>query len=468
MNQFIIEIQDVNPLNAFARLQHTPYALFFDSADRGHADSRYSYIACLPAEMIEVINGRTTITNRNQQTTLDGNPFELIRERLAIWNFSAQTNPDLPPFQGGLAGYFGYDVARAIETLPEKAKADRHVPDLALGIYDQVLAFDHEKSKAWLITHAETKEEAQIKRRIILSLLAAPLPARKATAMIPNWMADFTKDEYIARVNKVIEYIRAGDAFQVNLSQRFEAQLPTLFDAFTHYTIMRETNPAPFASYMNLGRVIISSASPERFLKVDETRGVQTRPIKGTRKRAAGKREDARLKAELEASAKDRAENIMIVDLLRNDLSKCCEPGSIEASEICKVESFASVHHLVSTVKGALREDCDPLDLIKACFPGGSITGAPKIRAMEIIEELEPTRRGPYCGSMAYIGFDGVMDSNIMIRTLVYNGEHVSLQVGGGITAESDAQAEYEETLDKAEALFHSFDAYSMRRIKSV
>jgi para-aminobenzoate synthetase component 1 len=254
----------------------------------------------------------------------------------------------------------------------------------------------------------------------------------------------------------VINHIRAGDIFQANLSQRFSAALPTGFDSFAHYQSLRAKNPAPFAAYLDLGAIRIASASPERFLSV---RGgiAETRPIKGTVARDENPVRDNAARAALMMSEKDRAENVMIVDLLRNDLAKVCADDSVEVASLCEPESFAKVHHLVSTVTGRLRENFTSLDLLRACFPGGSITGAPKVRAMEIIAELERRRRGPYCGAIGYVGANGAMDMNIAIRTLVYEGRSVSFSVGGGITTASDPEAEYRETLAKAAAIFDSF-----------
>jgi para-aminobenzoate synthetase component 1 len=287
--------------------------------------------------------------------------------------------------------------------------------------------------------------------------MAAPVPRAKAPSFEPEWQSNFTRPDYEATIQKTIDYIHAGDIFQANISQRFDAELPQDFDPFAHYLNLREMNAAPFATYFNLGGLILSSASPERFLTVKDGI-VETKPIKGTRPHI---RDDEALdtlyRNSLENSEKDRAENIMIVDLLRNDLSKSCRPDNLKVTALCALESFASVHHLVSTIQGQLRAGYDALHLLEGCFPGGSITGAPKIRAMEIIDELEPTRRGPYCGSMGYIGFDGAMDSNILIRTLVYQGNAVSFQVGGGIVADSDPAEEYDETLTKAHGLLESF-----------
>ncbi|MBI4030551.1 MAG: aminodeoxychorismate synthase component I, partial [Proteobacteria bacterium] len=314
---------------------------------------------------------------------------------------------------------------------------------------------DHEKNETFFITLANDEKEASVKFMQLKNILKHPPAAARGAK--PAWKSGHTENTYERSVRKVIDYIRAGDIFQVNLSQRFEAHLPDGFSPFGHYKALRRVNPAPFAAYMNFGSMILSSASPERFLQA-RGRQVETRPIKGTRPRLPDPAQDKKIRAELSASEKDRAENIMIVDLLRNDLSKACTDESVKTQDLCRLESFARVHHLVSTVTGYLRADKTPLDLLEACFPGGSITGAPKVRAMEIIEELELQRRGPYCGAMGYIGFDGAMDMNIAIRTLVYEGQKVSFNAGGGITADSDPAAEYRETMDKAEGIFRSFE----------
>ncbi len=433
MTATVIQLSNPAPLAAFQALAHEPYALFLDSADTNHPDGRYSFVMCNPVEVI-------------------ASSFEGLTERLSAYPKHA-TIPNLPPFQGGAAGLFSYDLGRSLEDLPSLAAHTTH-PDMAVGIYDQILAFDLQLGKGWLISHADKTRQTEL----LAKLDTNTKDLHDNDHIKLDWQADVPADEYRANIARVIEYIKAGDIFQANLAQRFSAAMPANFDAASHYLKLRSRNPAPFASYMNLGSVQISSASPERFIQVTD-KDVTSRPIKGTRPLCENADENTRQMNDLISSEKDRAENIMIVDLLRNDLSKACKANSIKVPELCTLESFASVHHLVSTITGELSEDKTPLNLLKACFPGGSITGAPKIRAMEIIEELEPTRRGAYCGSIGYIGFDGTMDSNILIRTLSFEVDQVSLGVGGGITAASDVEAEYEETLDKAKAIFESFES---------
>jgi para-aminobenzoate synthetase component 1 len=353
------------------------------------------------------------------------------------------------------------------------------VPDLAVGLYDWVAAFDHEKTRAWIIStgfpEGEGPAQRQRARRRLLEVRAllngdvgAGGPAGRAPrpglpplslddlapchplACIPGALSNFTRRQYLEAAARAIEYVHAGDCFQVNLSQRLlcPATLPPL----ELYRRLRTRNPAPFAAYFHLGDFAVASASPERFLRV-ERGAVETRPIKGTRPRGKTAEEDRQRALELLGSAKDRAENVMIVDLLRNDLGRVCAYGSVQVPALCRLESYPYVHHLVSVVTGRLWPGRGPVDLLRAAFPGGSVTGAPKVRAMEIIAELEPTARGAYCGSMGYLGFDGAMDTNILIRTFTVGRGWVQFPVGGGIVADSTPEGEHAETLHKAEGL---------------
>ncbi len=333
------------------------------------------------------------------------------------------------------------------------------LPDLFFAFYDTVAAFDLERRQAWVIAaDIASHRRATTAGRQRLDAQAARLAAAPAPPDDPgtasSWRAETSRPDYEVKVARIVDYIRAGDIYQANLSQRFLAPRPAGLTPYLLHRRVRAATPAPFAALLacGLGQAVIS-ASPERFLKVGADGAVETRPIKGTRRRGADAAEDAALARELMTSAKDRAENLMIVDLLRNDLSRVAVTGSVGVPALCELESFASVHHLVSAIEADLRPGLGPVDLLRAAFPGGSITGAPKIRAMEIIRELEPARRGPYCGAIAWIGFDGAMDSSIVIRTLVIDGDDIILQAGGGIVADSEAAAEYEETLDKAKPL---------------
>ena len=453
------EIAWLEPLAAFEAVRGLGWPVLLDSARADPRLGRWSYIAADPYLRLTSKDGRITLGERS----FTGDPFAVLQRALA--HYRLDHDPALPvPFQTGAVGWFGYDLAHHLERLPHPAADDLAFPDLAVGFYDTVLAFDGQERRAWLMTSGwpEGTPEASMHRRKaradqfadLLGRVPEPVPVPAVGGEV-GLRSNFTRSAYERAVGQVIDYILAGDIFQANISQRFSAELPAGLDAWGLYRLLRERNPAPFAAYLNTGEVQIVSASPERFLELRE-RQVETRPIKGTRPRGATPEEDRRLGAELLASEKDRAENVMIVDLLRNDLSRVCRDHTVLTPEICLLESFATVHHLVSTVTGELRPGLDAVDLLRATFPGGSITGAPKIRAMEIIAELEPTRRGPYCGAIGWLGGDGWMDTSITIRTYAIKDGMVAFQAGGGIVADSDPAAEYEETLDKARALIEA------------
>ena len=433
------------PLDLCERLAHLPNLLFLDSAARGPT-GRYSYLTADPARVF---------TSRVPDDALEEARSELAR-------FATLRIPALPPFQGGLAGVICYDHGRVIERLPPPRSDDLDVPDVWLGLYDWVIAWDHDANKAWLIASgipergAAAVRRAATRTRTVLDLLErAPAVStpRPPAAHHARPTSNFTRAEYLAAVARVREYILAGDVFQVNISQRFEAPLSST--PLDLYHRLRGRNPAPYAAYIDGGTFQVLSASPERFLRLDGDR-VETRPIKGTRRRDADPARDAALARELAGSAKDQAENVMIVDLLRNDLSRVCRPGSVSVPALLTLETLPTVHHLVSTVTGRLEAACDAFDLLRAAFPGGSITGAPKLRAMEIIAELEPVRRSVYCGAIGYIALSGDMDTSIVIRTYVAAGGRVCFNAGGGVVADSDPALEYDETLHKARALIEA------------
>jgi len=357
-------------------------------------------------------------------------------------------------------GYWSYDLARRMMILPDIAQADDRLPDMAVGIYDWAVVLDHQQHSARLVSHRRFAETAEILPQILLRLQNLP-PLPTDTFRVHGQIAsNFTPDSYAAAFAAVQGYLQAGDCYQINLAQRFSARADG--DAFGAYLALRGLSPAPYAAFLNFPYAQILCASPECFVSVQNGR-VKTKPIKGTRPRGGDAQQDRLLAEELRSHPKDRAENLMIVDLLRNDLGKSCTPGSVHVPELFKVESFANVHHLVSTVEGRLAPGRDALDVLRDCFPGGSVTGAPKLRAMQIIEQLEPHRRGVYCGAIGYIGFDGNMDSNIAIRTMVYNENVIYCWAGGGIVADSDLTAEYQETLDKASAMLELLRRYGGR-----
>lgn len=455
MDVHIEELPWAPPHELFAGLADEAFALILDSATAAPGrdpalHGRWSFIAADPFDTFVFREGD------------DAPPFETLKMRLAPWRLPS--SPSLPPFAGGVAGFFGYDLGRSLEKLPPRAMPfavdDQHLPDMALGFYDMVVAFDHLLERASIVSTGWPERDGEARRRrarcrageMRERIARRHVPRKTRAEAVPAIASNFTRAEYERAVARVVDYIHAGDVFQANLSQRFEAWLGAGDTPYDLYLRLRRRSPAPFSAFFNFGDGALVSSSPERFLQVRDG-AVETKPIKGTRPRGATREEDARLAAELLASEKDRAENVMIVDLLRNDLSRVCGDGTVTVEKLCGLESFSHVHHLVSTVRGRLRDDKTAVDLLAACFPGGSITGAPKLRAMEIVAELEPTTRGPYCGAIGYLSFDGGMDTSIAIRTLIVAGNRVTFQAGGGITAESDPAAEYEETIDKARAM---------------
>jgi para-aminobenzoate synthetase component 1 len=414
---------------------------------------------------------------RGQAVWLDGNrlsepdPFAVLSSLLNRHRLDRV--PDLPPFQGGAAGLFGYDLCHHLERLPRPGIDEFEVPDLAVGLYDWVVAIDHADARAWIIStglpetdplhrQRRARQRVEMVRRLLARPPRAPvqpvMPAISPTISYPlshlsGLASSFTREGFLAAIRRGIEYVHAGDCFQVNLAQRllFPASTPP----WDLYERLRLRNPTPFGGYLDLGDFVVASASPERFVHVQQST-VHTRPIKGTRPRGQTPNEDRRQADELLSSEKDRAENVMIVDLLRNDLGRVCAFGSVKVESVCRLESYRTVHHLVSEVRGQLRPGLNGIDLLRAAFPGGSVTGAPKVRAMQIIAELEPVARGPYCGSLGYLGFDGSMDSSILIRTFTIGKGWIQFPVGGGLVADSDPEAEYAETLHKAEGLLRA------------
>jgi para-aminobenzoate synthetase component 1 len=468
------------PIEAFRRFSSLPWTLFLDSAASDDTHGRFSYLAASPVRTLVARKRSVTISdavtndleNREYLTrsTTEADPFDTLDDELSRW--SARVVPGVPPFQGGAAGLLGYGLCHVVERIAAARHDEFRVPDLAVGLYDWVLAWDHVKSTCHLIslgipaTDADERAALAARRaRHVKERLAQPVdnvgsPERlgdeiAASRLAPSWevpgksglLSNFSKDDYIRAVARSIEYIHAGDVFQVNLSQRL--LYPLRCSVVDFYLTLRKANPAPFAGYFDTGEHVVASSSPEQFLSL-EGEDVITRPIKGTRSRGYTAEEDVYRSLDLRESEKDRAENVMIVDLLRNDLSRVCRPHTVQVPRLFDLERHPTVHHLVSEVRGKLREDVGAIDLVRASFPGGSITGAPKVRAMEIIAELEPTARGPYCGSLAWVALHGGMGSNILIRTVTAGQGWLRFPVGGGIVADSRPQAEYQETLDKA------------------
>ena len=459
----------------FARVAHLPWAMFLDSGQLIHPITgkpgsqygRYDIIVANPWMTFSTDEQGTKICINGQTHISTDDPFQLLKEALQPYH-AAKT---AWPFTGGAVGYFGYDLARRLEKLDSIAHDDDAIPQMQVGLYDWAIIVDHRNKTTHLVSNGfndKTRERwgelCALFDDAYVTENAKPANFEVTSAVCSN----MDKTSYQAAFDAIQTFIHEGDCYQVNLAQRFSAMARG--DAWLAYQKLREISPAPFMAYMNLGRMHVISGSPERFLQVVD-KHVETRPIKGTRPRADDPTLDQAYAQALLSSIKDRAENLMIVDLLRNDISKNCATGSVRADQLFQLQSFANVHHLVSIVTGELQEDKTAIDLLRGCFPGGSITGAPKLRAMQIIETLEPHRRGVYCGAIGYIGFDGNMDTNIAIRTAVYMADadnlegEISFYAGGGIVADSDADKEYTETLDKASSMLKLMQFFTSKTI---
>ncbi len=438
----------------FARVAHDPWAIFLDGGQTGSADSRYDVIAARPFVTVVTQEGVTTIEGAEGRQESAADPFLLLKQLM-------QRYPDRLahelPFTGGAMGYFAYDLARCIETLPARAEDAEHLPQMAVGLYDWAVVIDHQARKAWLVGQGHDPATAQQWESLIAAFSRPGTEVDADFRVTSTVRSNLDFPAYAVAFKQVQAYIQAGDCYQVNLAQRFSAEASG--DGWTAYTALRKISPAPFGAYLHLPQADILSASPERFLRV-QNGTVETKPIKGTRPRAVDPVEDKAHAEDLLRSPKDRAENLMIVDLLRNDIGKNCAVGSVKVDRLFDLESFANVHHMVSTVSGRLAPGHDAIDLLRGCFPGGSITGAPKLRAMEIIEELEPHRRGIYCGAIGYLGFNGNMDTNIAIRTAVFANGQIRFWAGGGLVADSEVDKEYRETLDKASSMMQLMERF--------
>jgi para-aminobenzoate synthetase component 1 len=467
-----------DPEAAAAAYAGLPYVTWLDGGRERGPTARYSYLCADPILVLRHHRGHAECRRRGSDTwtALPHDALTALQHHLDMHKTEAL--PGLPPFQGGFAGWIGYGFGRTLEELPPARHDDLDLPELALALYDVVLAWDHDVGTAVLIstgipaagTDRTSAAEARATEFLMHLEHGTPAPApetpRAGEPRPPAYpvvgieyaetlglRSTFTHRGFLDAVERVREYIRAGDIFQANLSQRFEAPLDG--DAWALYCRLRRVNPAPFSAWLHWDDVHVLSASPERFLRVDHGR-VETRPIKGTISRGVGPMHDLALGRALLESEKDRAENVMIVDLLRNDLSRICAPGTVLVPSLCALERHPTVHHLVSTVTGELRHGANAAELIRVTFPGGSITGAPKIRAMEIIAELEPSERGIYCGSIGWFGLDGGMDTSIVIRTFVAREGRLTFSAGGGIVLDSDPAREFDETVHKARGLLRA------------
>jgi para-aminobenzoate synthetase component I len=437
--------KDSTPL--FEAINHLPWAAMLDSCQPYSQQGRYDILSADPVSLLVTRGEHTQISSSGGNLRISTeDPFQLLHEALGPLCQGIEGIP----FCGGALGYFGYDLGRRLERMPSIAKDMEQLPEMAVGIYDWSLVVDHQQQRSWLVGHNPTRLDKF--RRILLGVGEQGSKTRPAAAyrVLGEVCSNMTQAEYLQAIKKIKQYILDGDCYQVNFAQRFSVAAEG--DPWQAYKELRQLNAAPFSAYLNTPYCQVMCSSPERFLEL-RNGCVETKPIKGTAPRGGDPIEDMMLADALKNSTKDQAENLMIVDLLRNDLGKVCANGSVEVPELFKLESFSRVHHLVSKVSGRLAEGEDALSLLRACFPGGSITGAPKLRAMEIIEELEPNRRGLYCGSIGYVSFSGDMDSNIAIRTMVHSEGITRLSAGGGIVADSDPDTEYRETYHKASAL---------------
>lgn len=434
----------------FAALRHLPNPVWLDSGRPQSLYGRYDIIAAAPAKVLTTEGHITRVIEVNQHTIESTeNPFQLLQQHLP-----APVNAlEAVPFCGGAIGYFSYDLGRRLEQLPEIAVRDIELPELCIGIYHWAIVQDHEQQLAWLVELPEVTSVDKDAQKTVFHNLKQNIKSGDISFKIRRFDGKLNAIKYAKNIAKIQDYIHAGDCYQVNYAQRFSASYQG--DPFDAYLALRTALPSPFSGYMEFEQGALLSLSPERFIQVRN--GIaETQPIKGTIARGTDPAADQRNADELQASLKDRAENLMIVDLLRNDLSKHCDDIAVPA--LFSLQSFANVHHLVSTVTGHLQPGVNALQVLEDCFPGGSITGAPKIRAMEIIEELEPVRRSIYCGSLGYISADGNMDTNIAIRSLVCDKDKIHCWGGGGIVADSEAEKEYQESVTKVKVLLDTLE----------
>ncbi|WP_234493985.1 aminodeoxychorismate synthase component 1 [Vibrio maritimus] len=421
----------------FASIEHLPWAMLLKSSTLEHENNRFDILVAKPVATVQTFGAQSQVTEGDLVRSNDEDPFTIIDQLVKAKIGTQELTTDWP-FIGGAVGYFAYDLGRRVERIPTISEHDISAPDMAIGIYDWALLVDHQEQKAVV---AGVNVAAQ------LAWLKSQKPSERTPFKLSSeWQSNMTQDDYQQRFNSVKEYLAAGDSYQINLAQRHCAEYQG--SEWHAFDVLDEHNQAPFSAFIRTEDTAILSISPERFLQLHH-RDIETKPIKGTRPRFSNADKDRLSADELANAPKDQAENLMIVDLLRNDIGRVAKPGSVKVPKLFEIESFPAVHHLVSTVVGELDNQYSATDLLRACFPGGSITGAPKVRAMEIIEELEPHRRSVYCGSIGYISAHGVMDTSITIRTLIATKGKVYAWAGGGIVADSVCDDEYQETYHK-------------------
>ncbi|MTI64993.1 MAG: aminodeoxychorismate synthase component I [Firmicutes bacterium] len=444
----------LNSFEIFTLFKDKKHTFFLDSGMDHDSLGKYSFIGFEPFLVFKSKEDKIDITENGKTSTFYGNPLDKLQEVLSKYNMDYKSEL---PFLGGGVGYFSYDLYHHIEKLPRTAIDDIKIPDCFFGFYDGVIIIDHRQNDVYVASLGIKDTKEKVVNNIIEKIKKGEEENKKINLKKGNNIIDlksnFKKEDYLKAINKIKDYIKAGDIYQANMTQRFECDIED--SPFELFNKLRNINPAPFAGFIDFGEGSIVSSSPERFIEIKDNL-IQTRPIKGTRPRGKNPKEDKKNREDLLSSEKDKAELLMIVDLERNDLGKISKVGTVKVPELFKLEEYSTVYHLVSTVTGEIKDEYDSIDCIKATFPGGSITGAPKIRAMEIIDELEPTQRNVYTGSIGYIGFNGYMDLNIAIRTILCKDKKAYFQVGGAIVWDSDAEMEYEETLHKAKALIEA------------
>lgn len=431
----------------FSLINHLPWAMLLHSGHADHACNRFDILVADPLATLVTKGEQTIITDAQGEQTSTDDPFTLVKQAIDNAHLHPQVDKDLP-FQGGALGLFGYDLGRRFEKLPSCAQKDILLPDMAIGIYDWAIVVDHHQQRVTLLSHQDPQAR-------LAWLNAQTPPSVTPFSLTSPWQANMTRGEYGEKFRQVQAWLHSGDCYQVNLAQRFQANYSG--DEWQAFCRLNRSNRAPFSAFLRLDEGAILSLSPERFIQLSGD-VIETRPIKGTLPRLADPQDDARQAQRLAASTKDRAENLMIVDLMRNDIGRVAVPGSVRVPELFVVEPFPAVHHLVSTVTAKLPATSHASDVLRAAFPGGSITGAPKIRAMAIIDELEPQRRNAWCGSIGYISFCGAMDTSITIRTLTAWAGQIYCSAGGGIVADSNEDAEYQETFDKVNRILQQLE----------
>ncbi|WP_299691428.1 aminodeoxychorismate synthase component I [uncultured Vibrio sp.] len=443
-----LEYQSTLAKQLFSHIESLPWAMLLRSASQSHIDSRYDILVAQPIATFETTGVKTTVNVNEKEHISDSDPFELLDQYQQQLLPATQEHTELP-FVGGALGYFSYDLGRRVETLPSLATRDIEAPDMAVGLYEWAVVVDHKLKTAcvvgqnidahwsWLSQQQASQATNQTSDQTI---------SHQAFRLTTPWQSNMSEQIYADKFESVQEYLLSGDCYQINLAQRFNAQYQG--SEWLAYDKLEQYNSAPFSGFIRLADCAIISVSPERFLELKDNT-IETKPIKGTRPRSNDPAIDDANAQDLASADKDQAENLMIVDLLRNDIGRVAKPGSVHVPKLFDIESFPAVHHLVSTIKADLDVQYSATDLLRACFPGGSITGAPKVRAMQIIEELEPHRRSAYCGSIGYISRNGRMDTSITIRTLVAENHTLFAWAGGGVVFDSDCASEYQETLDK-------------------